>query len=138
MSKTFSGIRWCGSTASRLQPPWGGSLLFMIQFPEISGTHFIDLGRMKGWLDLRATQWFWTRDPQSSTLTTRSGSGISLVTFVIMESSHIWSVMMLCKRVGEGKNHSMHWGINPTQKKHHPLFLAKPHLDEQTVQAPPF
>ena len=32
-----------GSTASRLQPLRGGSLLFTIQFPEIPGTHFIDL-----------------------------------------------------------------------------------------------
>ena len=52
-----------GSTASRLQPLWGGSLLFTIQFPEITGTHFIDLVRMKGWVDLGATQWFWTCDP---------------------------------------------------------------------------
>ena len=40
-----------GSTASRLQPLQGDSLLFTTQFPEISGTpgtHFIDLGRMKG------------------------------------------------------------------------------------------
>ena len=37
-----------GSTASRLQSLRGGSLLFTIQFPEIPGTHFIDLGRMKG------------------------------------------------------------------------------------------
>ena len=37
-----------GSTASRLQPLQGGSLLFTIQFPEIPGTHFIDLRRMKG------------------------------------------------------------------------------------------
>ena len=36
-----------GSTASRLQPLRGGSLLFTIQFPEISGTHFLDLVRMK-------------------------------------------------------------------------------------------
>ena len=35
-----------GSTTSRLQPLRGGSLLFTIQFPEIPGTHFIDLGRM--------------------------------------------------------------------------------------------
>ena len=49
--------------ASRLEPLWGGSLLFTTKFPEITGTHFIDLGRMKGWVDLRATQWFWTRDP---------------------------------------------------------------------------
>ena len=47
-----------GSTASRLQPLRGGSLLFIIQFPEIPGTHLIDLGRMKGWVDLGATQWF--------------------------------------------------------------------------------
>ena len=32
-------------------------------FLEIPGTHFIDLGRMKGWVHLGATQWFWTRDP---------------------------------------------------------------------------
>ena len=37
-----------GSTASRLQPLRGGSLLFTIQFPGIPGTHFIDLRRMKG------------------------------------------------------------------------------------------
>ena len=37
-----------GSTASRLQSRRGGSLLFTIPFPEIPGTHFIDLGRMKG------------------------------------------------------------------------------------------
>ena len=36
------------STASRLQPLPGGSLLFTIQFPEIPGTNFIDLRRMKG------------------------------------------------------------------------------------------
>ena len=36
-----------GSTASRLQPLPGGSLLFIIQFPEIPGTHFIDLETTK-------------------------------------------------------------------------------------------
>ena len=30
-------------TASRLEPLPGGSLLFTIKFPEIPGTHFIDL-----------------------------------------------------------------------------------------------
>ena len=43
-----------GSTASRLEPLQGGSLLFTTKFPEIPGTHFIDLG---------ATQWFSSRDP---------------------------------------------------------------------------
>ena len=37
-----------GSTASKLEPLQGGSLLFTSKFPEITGTHFIDFGRMKG------------------------------------------------------------------------------------------
>ena len=37
-----------GSTAQRLEPLQGGNLLFTTKFAEISGTHFIDLGRMKG------------------------------------------------------------------------------------------
>ena len=37
-----------GSTASRLEPLRGGSLLFTTKFPEIPGTHFINLGKMKG------------------------------------------------------------------------------------------
>ena len=37
-----------GLTASRLQPLLGGSLLFTTKFPKIPGTHFIDLGRVKG------------------------------------------------------------------------------------------
>ena len=36
-----------GSSASRLEPLQGGSLLFTTQFPKIPDTHFIDLGRMK-------------------------------------------------------------------------------------------
>ena len=47
-----------GSSASGLVPLRGGSLLFTTMFPDIPGTHFIDLGRMKGWVDLGATQWF--------------------------------------------------------------------------------
>ena len=47
-----------GLTVSRLEPLWGGSLLYNSKFPEIPGTHFIDLGRMKGWVELGATQWF--------------------------------------------------------------------------------
>ena len=51
-----------GSTTSRLVPLQVGSLLFTTNFPDIPGTHFIDLGKMKGWVDLGVTQWFWTRD----------------------------------------------------------------------------
>ena len=36
-----------GSTASRLEPLRGGSLLFTTKFPKIPVTHFIDL-RLKG------------------------------------------------------------------------------------------
>ena len=39
--------RW-GSTASRLEPLQGDSLLFTTKFPEVPGTQFIDFGRMKG------------------------------------------------------------------------------------------
>ena len=52
-----------GSTASKPEPPRGGILLFTTKFLEIPGTHFIDLGRMKGWVDFGATRWFSTRDP---------------------------------------------------------------------------
>ena len=37
-----------GSTASRLEPLRGSSLPFTTKFPEIPGTHFIDLRRIKG------------------------------------------------------------------------------------------
>ena len=33
------------------------------KFPEFSGPHLINLGRMKGWVDLGVTKWFWTGDP---------------------------------------------------------------------------
>ena len=37
-----------GSTASMRKPLRGGSLLFTTKFPEIPGTHFINLRRIKG------------------------------------------------------------------------------------------
>ena len=37
-----------GSTASRLQPLLGGSLPYNKKLPDISGTHFINLGKIKG------------------------------------------------------------------------------------------
>ena len=60
LQKTFkknfmAPIYGWGSTASRLEPLRGGSLLFTTKFPEILGNHFISLGRMKDWADLRAT-----------------------------------------------------------------------------------
>ena len=52
-----------GSTVSRLAPLRGSSLLFTTNSPEIPGSDFIDLGRMKSWVDLGDTRWFWTWDP---------------------------------------------------------------------------
>ena len=31
---------------------------FTTKQPGVPGTHFIDRGRMKGWVDLGANQWF--------------------------------------------------------------------------------
>ena len=39
---------WGWDSDSKLEPLREGSLLFTTQFPKILGTHFIDLGRMKG------------------------------------------------------------------------------------------
>ena len=73
-----------GSTASRLGPLWGSSLLFITKSPEIPGTHFIELGRMKGWFDLGATQWFSTQNlPTQSYLmdkVIKNKRGLELVT----------------------------------------------------------
>ena len=44
------------------EPLQGGSWRFITQFREISGTHLINLRRMKGWLDLGATWSLWTQD----------------------------------------------------------------------------
>ena len=38
------------------EPLWGDSLLLTTKFPEIPGNHLIDLGRMKGWVNLETTQ----------------------------------------------------------------------------------
>ena len=45
---TASRLDGWGSTASRIEPLRGSSLLLTTKSPEIPGTHFIDLGRMKG------------------------------------------------------------------------------------------
>ena len=55
---------WMGLNCFKATEPLrGGSLLFTPKFPEIPGTHLINLGRMKGWVNLGVTQWFSTRAP---------------------------------------------------------------------------
>ena len=43
--------------------PRGDSLLFANKSPRIPGTHIIDLEMFKGWVNLRATQWFLIGNP---------------------------------------------------------------------------
>ena len=40
------------------EPLQGWSLLFTTKFPETPCTHLINIGKMKGGVDLEATQWF--------------------------------------------------------------------------------
>ena len=40
------------------EPLRGGNLLFTTKSPEVSGTHLINLERMKDWVDLGTIQWF--------------------------------------------------------------------------------
>lgn len=44
----------------------GDSLLFTGMSLEIPDAPLIDLWRMKGWVDLGATKWFWTQDPSTA------------------------------------------------------------------------
>ena len=47
---------WMGfSCLKDMEPLRGDSLLFTTKFPEIPGTHFNNLKRMKGWVDLEGT-----------------------------------------------------------------------------------
>ena len=53
-----------GSTGMRLQSHYEVTIYFYtIKSPEIPVTYLIDLRRMKGWVDLGATQWFRIWDP---------------------------------------------------------------------------
>ena len=47
------------------QPLRGESLLLTTTTPEDHGIHFINLGKMKDWVNLRAIQWFGTWDALS-------------------------------------------------------------------------
>ena len=55
---------WMGFNCLKATEPllWC-SLLFTTKFTESPGTHLMDLGRMKGWINLGTTQWFWTGEP---------------------------------------------------------------------------
>ena len=60
----YSSFLWLGFNCIKATEPLrGDSLLFTTRSPGVPGTYLIDLGRMKGWVDLGATWWFWTQDP---------------------------------------------------------------------------
>ena len=75
LKKPHGPFLWMGFNCLKVKEPlWGDSLLFTIKFPENHGTHFIDLGRKKGWvkpwshpmvLNARPLDW------ESNALTTR-------------------------------------------------------------------
>ena len=74
LKKLYGCFYGWGSTASRLEPLRGGSLLFTTKFPEIPGAHFIALERMKDSADFGATRAVFNTGPldwESSALTTR-------------------------------------------------------------------
>ena len=52
----FSGM-WFNCLKAT-EPLWGDSLLFTTKSPGVSGTHFIDGVRMKGWVDLESPSGF--------------------------------------------------------------------------------
>ena len=58
LNKHYGPFLWMGFNCLKTRATCGGSLLFTTKFPKIPGTHFVDLGRMKGCVDLGATQWF--------------------------------------------------------------------------------
>ena len=50
---------WMGFNCLKATEPLReDSLLFFFKSPGVSGTHLIDLGKMKGRVDLGDTQWF--------------------------------------------------------------------------------
>ena len=60
----YGPFLWMGFNCLKVtEPLQGGSTLFTIKLPDIPGAHWVDCGRMKGWVDPGATQWFWTRYP---------------------------------------------------------------------------
>ena len=59
--KLYGLFFWMGFNCPEATGPLqGDSLLFTTKSSEIRGTHLIDLERMKGWVNIGATQWFWT------------------------------------------------------------------------------
>ena len=62
--KLYGLFLWMGLHCLKATGPlWGDSLLLTTKSPGVSVTHFIHLGRMKGWVNLGATEWFEPETP---------------------------------------------------------------------------
>ena len=62
--KLYGPFLWMGFKCLKATEPLrGDNLLFTTRCLGGPSTHLIDLRKMKCWVDLRATQWFWTQDP---------------------------------------------------------------------------
>ena len=108
--------RW-GSLASRIEPLRECSLIFTTKYPEIPGTYFISLRRMKDWVNLGATLWFWTQRPLNCKPCTLTNTPLG---------NTFWLY------------YSVHWGTNSPSKTYLPIYLSQSSLNFQVVHAPPF
>ena len=64
LKKLYGPFLWIGFNCLKVTEPLQGDiLLFTTKNLGIPGTHFINLRRTKGWVNLRTTQWFQTQDP---------------------------------------------------------------------------
>ena len=101
-----------GSTASRLEPIWGGNLLFPNKFPKVPGTQFINVRRIKvfdgrrisGPLSHPVVLNTGPLDWESSTLTTRPLLHLSLGYCSMLSLGHcstnyFLSVLYHCENV---------------------------------------
>ena len=61
--KLYDPFLWMGFNYLKATATSRRQFTFTIHFPEIPDTHVIDVGKVKGWVDLGAIQWFWTRGP---------------------------------------------------------------------------
>ena len=60
--KFYGAFLWMGINCLKTaEPLLGDNLLFTTKSPEVSGTHLMELWRMKDWIKLGTTQWSWTQ-----------------------------------------------------------------------------
>ena len=58
--KLFGPFLWTGFNCLIVTVPLQGDSFLFSTSPWVSCTHLIDHGRIKCWVDLKSTKWFWT------------------------------------------------------------------------------